>query len=161
VKPTDAIEVPLPTRREFCVRTCQAVSLLTIGSVIHGCGGNAMSPSGSAPALPTVSASAVNGALAVTIDSASPLASVGGTALVQAAAGNFLVARTAQDTFTALTAVCTHEGCTVSGFEGPVYVCPCHGSRFTTSGSVAQGPAPSPLRQFATRFANGVLTITT
>jgi cytochrome b6-f complex iron-sulfur subunit len=161
VKSTDAIEAPVPTRREFCVRTCRAVSLLTVGSVIQACGGNSMSPSGSAPALPTVNASVANGALTVTIDAASPLASVGATALVQASSGNFLVARTAQDVFTALTAVCTHDGCTVSGFDNQVYVCPCHGSRFTTGGSVVQGPAPSPLRQFSTRFANGILTITT
>ena len=114
----------------------------------------------SAPALPTVSGNIVNGALAVTIDSASPLSAVGSAALVQASAGNFLVARTGQDTFTALTAICTHEGCTVSGFANQSYVCPCHGSTFSTSGSVLQGPATSPLRQLATRFANGVLTIT-
>jgi cytochrome b6-f complex iron-sulfur subunit len=118
-----------------------------------------MSPSGSAPALPTGAGSLVNGALSVTIDAASPLASAGGAALVQASSGNFLVTRAAQDTFTALTAVCTHDGCTVSGFANQIYVCPCHGSQFSTSGSVVQGPAPSPLRQFATRFANGVLTI--
>ncbi len=82
-----------------------------------------------------------------------------GAALVQTASGNFLVARTAQDSFTALTAVCTHEACTVTGFENQHYVCPCHGSQYTTSGAVVQGPAPSPLRQFATRFAGNVLTI--
>ena len=90
----------------------------------------------------------------------SPLSSVGGAALVQSSSGNFLVARTAQDAFTALTAVCTHEACTVSGFQNQAYVCPCHGSRYSLSGTVLQGPAPASLRQFATRFANNVLTIT-
>jgi len=78
---------------------------------------------------------------------------------VQVSSGTFLVARVSQDAFTALTATCTHEGCTVSGFANQVYVCPCHGSQFSTSGSVVQGPASSPLRQFPTRFANNVLTI--
>ncbi|MBI3403470.1 MAG: Rieske 2Fe-2S domain-containing protein [Acidobacteria bacterium] len=93
------------------------------------------------------------------VDAASPLASVGGAALVQASAGNFLVSRTGQDVFAALTAVCTHEACTVSGFQNSTYVCPCHGSRYSTSGSVVQGPATAPLRAFTARFSNNVLTI--
>ncbi|OLB63092.1 MAG: hypothetical protein AUI11_02915 [Acidobacteria bacterium 13_2_20CM_2_66_4] len=36
---------------------------------------------------------------------------------------------------------------------------PCHGSQFTTSGAVAQGPASSPLRQFTTRLSGTALTI--
>jgi cytochrome b6-f complex iron-sulfur subunit len=98
--------------------------------------------------------------VAVNVDASSPLATVGGAALVQSASGSFLVSRTAQDTFVALTAICTHEGCTVTGFQSSRYVCPCHGSQYTTSGAVVQGPATSSLRQFATRFTNNVLTIT-
>jgi cytochrome b6-f complex iron-sulfur subunit len=145
-----------PTRREFCT---QAVSLVSIGALLQGCGGSPTSPS-NAPPLATINATGSGGAIALTIDAASPLASVGAAALVQTASGNFLVARSAQDAFTALTAVCTHEACTVTGFESPVYVCPCHGSEFTTAGAVARGPAAAPLRQFATRFAGNVLTIT-
>ena len=148
----------IPTRREFCVRTCQAVSLLTLNAAFQACGGSPTSPS-SAPSLPSASGAIVNGALTLTIDSASPLSPVGGAALVQGSSGPLLVARTSQDLFTALTAICTHEGCTISGFANQVYVCPCHGSQFSISGSVVQGPASSALRQFPTRFANNVLTI--
>jgi cytochrome b6-f complex iron-sulfur subunit len=144
------------SRREFCA---QAVSLVSIATLLHGCGGSPTGP-GSAPALPTVNASASGGAVAIIIDSTSPLANVGSAALVQTGSGNFLVSRTAQETFTALTAVCTHEACTITGFQSPTFVCPCHGSEFTTSGSVARGPASAPLRQFSTRFAGNTLTIT-
>ena len=145
-----------PSRREFCAH---AVSLVSIGALLQGCGGSPTSP-GNAPALPTLNATASGGAVALTIDAASPLANVGAAALVQTSSGNFLVSHTAPDTFAALTAVCTHESCTITGFQSSTFVCPCHGSEFTTSGSVVRGPASAPLRQFATRFAGGVLTIT-
>ena len=160
MNPTDEHDASTATRREFCALTCQAVSLLAINSVIQGCGGNPMSSGSSAPPLNQMSGTAAGGTVTVNIDSGSALASVNGAALVNSSAGSFLVTRTGQETFVALTAICTHEGCTVSGFENQVYVCPCHGSRYSTSGGVVQGPATSALRQFSTRFANPVLTIT-
>lgn len=48
--------------------------------------------------------------------------------------------------FEAFTAVCTHQGCTVSSVSGGTVNCPCHGSKFSVAnGSVVGGPAPSPL----------------
>ena len=118
----------------------------------------ASSPS-NVPQLSTVNGSVSGATVVVQIDSASPLATVGGAAKVRSASGLFLVSRTAQDAFTALTATCTHEACTITGFDNSAYVCPCHGSRFNTSGRVLNGPASVPLRSFATQFANNVLTI--
>jgi Rieske Fe-S protein len=145
-------------RREFCGQALQIVSVATMGSLFQGCGGSSTSPD-SAPALPVISAGLVNGAVTFTVDASSPLASVGSAALVQASTGNFLVSRSAQDAFAALSAFCTHEGCTVSGFQSPTYVCPCHGSKFNLSGGVVQGPAIAPLRAFTARFSNNVLSI--
>ena len=148
------------TRREFCAHACQALSFAALGAIIQGCGGSPTSPSGSAPALSTATATLVNGALVLTIDAASPLSSVGSAALVESSSGRFLVAHIAVDTFVAVTAVCTHEGCTITGFSNQIYVCPCHGSRFNTSGSVVSGPASTALRRFTTQFANNTLIIT-
>ena len=48
--------------------------------------------------------------------------------------------------FQAFTAICTHQGCTVSSVSGGTINCPCHGSKFSlTNGSVVAGPAPSAL----------------
>ncbi|MGW1600041.1 Rieske (2Fe-2S) protein [Streptomyces eurythermus] len=48
--------------------------------------------------------------------------------------------------FKAFSAVCTHQGCTVSQVTDGIILCPCHASRFRiTDGSVAAGPASRPL----------------
>ncbi|MFF5504521.1 Rieske (2Fe-2S) protein [Streptomyces roseolus] len=48
--------------------------------------------------------------------------------------------------FKAFSAICTHQGCTVSKVANGTIDCPCHGSRFSvTDGAVTAGPAPRPL----------------
>jgi len=149
------------TRRQFCDQVCQAASLAALGVLLPSCGGSPTAPSGGAnfPALPVVNSTISGNAFTVTVDASSPLNAVGSAALVQASGQPFLVAHTAQDTFVALAGTCTHAQCTVSGFSGGNYVCPCHGSRYNTAGVVLSGPAPRNLTQFASVFANGVLTV--
>ena len=48
---------------------------------------------------------------------------------------------------------------TVTEADGASYVCPCHGSRYSRSGQVILGPATASLRQHATTFADGVVSI--
>ena len=67
--------------------------------------------------------------------------------------------RTGPDAFTALSGVCTHEGCIVSGVARTVFVCPCHGSRYDHTGAVVQGPAPAALPAYATSLHGGLLTV--
>ena len=126
--------------------------------LVQACGGGGTGPS-NVPQLSTVNGSVSGSAVVVQIDSASPLATVGGAAQVRSSGGVFLASRTGQETFTALTSTCTHDTCTITGFDNSNYVCPCHGSRFATSGRVVNGPANAPLRSFVTQFSNNVLTI--
>ncbi len=51
----------------------------------------------------------------------------------------------------ALSARCTHLGCTVApSGDGQTLVCPCHGSRYGLDGAVLQGPAKESLERLPT-----------
>jgi nitrite reductase/ring-hydroxylating ferredoxin subunit len=163
VKRIDVMTLEASSRREFCQNLCQAASVAALGVLLPGCGGggNPAGPSGvTATALPVISGTVTNGTVALTIDSSSPLNAVGSAAIVQASGQLFLVGHTGQDAFTALTAICTHQNCTITGFAAPNYVCPCHGSQFSLTGKVVSGPAPRALSALAADFSGGVLTVT-
>jgi Rieske Fe-S protein len=59
-----------------------------------------------------------------------------------------VVTQPAAGTFTAFSAVCTHQGCMVNEIANGTIGCPCHGSKFAIAdGSVVEGPATRPLPQ--------------
>lgn len=157
----ETLPAPASTRRQFCAHACQATSLAAAASLAAACGGGSpTSPSSgsNAPQLSSVNGAVSGRVVSVTIDASGPLATTGSAALVQSSLGQFLITRVSDTSYTVLTAVCTHQSCTVSGFQNSRFVCPCHGSQFTTSGSVSNGPATQALRSFAASFANGVVT---
>lgn len=153
---------PSVSRRRFCAGACQAVSGATLATMLAGCGGgdadSPTSPSSFGAKL-GVSAGRYNGSGVDVTVSGSALATVGGAVLVESVAGVFLLSRTAESTFTAVDAVCSHQSCTVANADGAAYVCPCHGSRYDRNGRVLAGPATAALRQFPTAFTNGIVTI--
>jgi Rieske Fe-S protein len=63
--------------------------------------------------------------------------------------------------YKAFSARCTHAGCLVDQVKSNLIQCPCHGSRFNIAdGTVADGPAPSPLPSYQVAVAGGKLTVT-
>ena len=153
------------SRRQFCAEACHAAILASTLGPLAACGGgggSSTSPSGTipGPALNRLTATQSGNQVTLNIDASSPLANVGGAALVTAGSTQLLIARTGTDTFSALTAICTHEACSITGFADSRYVCPCHGSTFDTTGRVLVGPAASPLRSFATSFSGSMLVVT-
>jgi Rieske Fe-S protein len=154
-------EERVQTRRQFCAYTCQAASLLAMGG-LAACGGSPSAPSTvvNAQQLPSVTGTVSGRTIAVTVDGGSPVAAVGGVASVQTSLGRYLIARVSSDSFVALTSMCTHDACTISGHNGSDFVCPCHGSTFTSSGAVINGPATRALPQYPTAFDGTTLNIT-
>jgi len=146
------------SRRRFCAGACQVASGATLATVFSACGGSPTSPSGMASKLGVLSGRFAGSVVQVNV-AGSALADVGGAVLVESVAGVFLLARMSASAFSAIEAVCTHEGCTVTGADGNTYVCPCHGSRYNRSGQVIGGPAKASLRQYANTFSDGVVTI--
>ena len=131
----------------------------TLATLFSACGGGSpTSPSGMASMLGVLSGRFTGSGVQVTV-AGSAVADAGGAVLVESTAGVFLLARTSASGFSAVDAICSHESCTITGTDGNTYVCPCHGSRYNRSGQVMAGPARASLRQFATTFTDGVVTI--
>ena len=81
----------------------------------------------------------------------SPLGKVGGSQTIETAAGKVIVARTAADTFVALSAVCPHKGGPIKySIEKQDFFCPWHNSRFDADGKVIKPPAKTGLTKYTT-----------
>jgi Rieske Fe-S protein len=63
--------------------------------------------------------------------------------------GGALVHRGGDGRVRAFSARCTHLGCRIDRIVGEEAVCPCHGSRYRSDGSVAAGPATRALTALA------------
>jgi len=78
------------------------------------------------------------------------------------------VVRNDQGQFYAISAVCTHLGCTVNwrpvpdpNFPEGVISCPCHGSIYNKFGTVLSGPAPRSLDRYDIKLKNNILVVDT
>src|SRR5947209_7760620 len=75
-----------------------------------------------------------------------------------------ILARIAADntaaSFTAVQSACTHQGTTIGyNVSQGIFICPLHGSEFSTSGKVILGPAASPLQKYTVNINNSTLTV--
>ena len=141
------------TRRIFVVTTGA-----TVAGTFTGCGGGGSSPS--SPSAPPT-APPITGEIRV------PLMGVGETVtasanLVGGLQTPLAVTRVSQTEVVAVSRICTHESCTVNlpTSSGGTLDCPCHGSRFRTTGQVVNGPAARALFQFPARIQGNEVIIT-
>ncbi len=155
-------------RRDFFGKAAGAVAVISVpgvlASFLQSCQKSNNPVSASSPGvsdLKVINASVKNGAVTLKIDSSSPLANDGSMALVNISETVLIVENLGGNSFRAISAICTHQGCTVSLYDSNSgdFVCPCHYSKFNKSGRVVQGPANAPLREYNTNFADGQLSI--
>jgi cytochrome b6-f complex iron-sulfur subunit len=67
---------------------------------------------------------------------------------------------TAPNSIVAVNSLCTHQGCTVAWDDSDgVFACPCHGSQFSSDGSVVSGPAAAPLGTFEAKTEDDLVLV--
>jgi cytochrome b6-f complex iron-sulfur subunit len=148
------------SRREFIVNNIKKLSLVAIGTytltLLDACSNssNPTSPTGNNNATVTVD---------ITQAGNTVLQTVGGTVAIN---GNdldnsgMLIIRKSESEIIAFSRTCTHQGCTINKFVNGVSWCPCHGSKFDTSGKAIQGPASSSLKKYTASISGNIITIT-
>ncbi len=102
-----------------------------------------------------------NNATTKTIDLTSSTFSALGTVGGYVYFSGMIVFRTGDNSYMALSQKCTHQNCDVTYDHSNGNVpCPCHGSVFTTGGSVVNGPAPTSLKKYSVVKEGNTLKIT-
>lgn len=138
------------SRREFISSASEIVSCAVLAAGLESCKlGALLYSSGDIPVE--------NGNAEIFISREPALRSVGGTVKKRFASVNnggvILIVRTADDTFKAFSAQCTHWGAEVGSPVNGIIVCPFHGSRYSADdGDVIEGPAEVSLHQYDVRF---------
>jgi Rieske Fe-S protein len=136
------------------------VVLQTIGVGAAGCMMAGCSGDGSEGNVPAGTASVCENNLCVSLAENPDLAEVGGILFFSQAPGQkIFVMRVSATELRALSAVCTHQGCTVEWDGAQGFDCPCHASRFDAAGTATRGPATRPLSTFTTTLVGDELTI--
>ena len=137
------------SRREFLQRLAGAAGLALVGAA--GCSSGDNSTDSGVPAPPVLSATQ-NPDGTLTVPGGGKLQP--GTALAFVIPPNNdpgIVFVTGKGELRALSAKCTHVGCTVvwerQGSTERLH-CPCHASNFDTNGAVLDGPAKKPLQRY-------------
>ena len=131
---------------------------------VEACGGEATGPNDAVVEPPPLGgATFANGVVTVQLNLIPALTATNGhqlLALTSGARRADLTVINVGGTYRAFTSICTHEGCSVTGYSGGRMICPCHGSEFNQNGQVVHGPAPSPLREYAVMMNSAAQTLT-
>ena len=87
---------------------------------------------------------------------------VGTSRVEYLASEKVVIGRTSEGDFHAVSAVCTHLGCSIrfetfASMSG--FVCNCHSSKFDLDGLNLTGPAPTPLKSFEVVVIGGEVVL--
>ncbi|MGZ3696652.1 MAG: QcrA and Rieske domain-containing protein [Bdellovibrionota bacterium] len=152
-------EKDCPSRRQFIKEGVAALAGLAVFGAACGSGTGGTTPGTS------VTTDASN--IATFPFSAYPnLQTAGGSYYVKvtAASGtkNVYVTRVSTAAVVALNSTCTHQSCAVGTYSASAqtYSCPCHGSVFSSTGAVINGPATTGLTSYSATIGASSITAT-
>jgi Rieske Fe-S protein len=136
----------------------RGLGVAAVGALVvaAGCGQQGSS-------LPTATTSSCGAGQCIDLTNSAnqDLTAVGGAMLVDMSGDTIMVVRVSDTQVVALSAICTHAGCSMDYVPGQkVLDCACHGSQFATDGSVLRGPANRSLRVYNVTMANNMITVT-
>lgn len=149
--PNSVLRQRQANRRAFIgagARACVSVCVSACGGVL------AASALGGCASVLTRTVTPLNGRVELALAQHPELAEPGGSLRIQVAgaADPLYVLSLGDGTFSVLSPICTHLGCTVD-IQGARLVCPCHGSTYDREGKVLKGPAERSLTRFPTRIS--------
>jgi Rieske Fe-S protein len=135
-------EVPIPRQKVLLGAGLGLVTAVLAACATYGKKPEAAGDSSTtAAASPAPSASAAPAAPAANVIAKTADVPLGSGVIVD----EIVVTQPSAGVFKGFSATCTHAGCTVNKVADGTIDCPCHGSKFNLDGSVANGPASSPL----------------
>ncbi|MCD8739478.1 Rieske (2Fe-2S) protein [Mucilaginibacter roseus] len=140
-------------RKEFLSKLGIGFAAVCVGCGVAACGSSKSND-------PTPDDNNNNNGDLFTVNLANELTTVGqskvsnGVIVVRTAAGN------SASSFTAVQVACTHQGTSINynNAQGR-FICPNHGSQFSTSGAVLVGPATAALKEYKVAVNGSTLTI--
>ncbi|MEO8334705.1 MAG: Rieske (2Fe-2S) protein [bacterium] len=141
------------SRREFLSRSTLAVA--GAAAVAVGCGDGQFGPTALIPTSNTIS---------LKVASLPGLATAGQPVKLSQSVGLIAVRRTGASSFSAVSTVCTHQGCEID-VTGTTFECPCHNSRFDSDGHVTRQPqgtlgSATDLATYTTKYDAATDTLT-
>ncbi len=140
-------------RRKFLTEMGQVTATACAIGIIASCSKSGDNPSNNPPG-------GGGGNAKLTANLSTELTSIGSSKIN----GTVIVVRTATgntaSSFSALSLICTHQQCTV-GYDAADndFKCPCHGSEYSISGAVTQGPAAAALTKYSVSINGNTLTV--
>lgn len=138
-------------REEFLSKLGIGALAVCMGCSMVSCSKSGTNPSTGGPA----SGATLSADLSTSLTNVGDAKVSNGIILVRIAAGN------AVSSFTAVQVACTHEGNSINyNANQGIFICPAHGSEFSKSGGLIQGPATTSLKQYGITIAGNILTVT-
>lgn len=162
-------EPPQASDTDAACSTCSRRELLRgLGAAVatslalSACGGGGGATTADAPPPDSPGGSCPTNELCLdtTKPAYSTLANVDGSVVVSTQSDTIIVVRTSATTVAALSAICTHQGCTV-GYRASLklLLCPCHGAEFSMTGQVVRGPAAVPVKAYQASVSGTLVTV--